>query len=468
MDNPSLKRGEGSGLSPLLGDNLFQYTEITPDFKISELCYITYPCQHNIIINGEQKRWGGVKIYDYLRDNNLFSQLEWLEKHFGYCAHESERAKMWKAIQDNKIEYVKNSYLLSDTIYKKYYNRGFHGGVLGEACKYNRVDLVKWLIEEKNFTVGQTILVNCCDNPDKLKLFKYLHSASNIDLKENFKMTFVGHGGNHVLSHASFHGNLPLLKYLMEELEIPLTNSRPLMEALGREEKDITDTIQYLTNKTLECNIKIEGRNVLYLKKKGLYEKFLDSNLICNPGAKVNMIVDIDTDDKAALIIKNDFKRHREECFYSICYKSLSKSNSIHFGSWMWGDIYSICIRIKTTIPSSIEDISISFNGQEISFSKCGVEDDFQVFKFEPIDPLHTGCLIFTDISLLLICKDSIIENPTIYINELTVECSLHWNSSSCHNHGRLQRRIKDDLVMIIGNGMVSLESQAKIDESAS
>ncbi len=52
-------------------DLLDNYSSLSKNFSYSNCCMETFPCQHNVKVNGQTKCWNIVTIYKYLKKHNL-------------------------------------------------------------------------------------------------------------------------------------------------------------------------------------------------------------------------------------------------------------------------------------------------------------------------------------------------------------------------------------------------------------
>lgn len=54
-----------------MDQSFWNATILSPEFKIKNMCYETYPCQHEVYINGTWKLEGGKNIKKLLEERNL-------------------------------------------------------------------------------------------------------------------------------------------------------------------------------------------------------------------------------------------------------------------------------------------------------------------------------------------------------------------------------------------------------------
>ena len=102
------------------------------------------------------------------------------------------------------------------------YKSQFGRTPLHMACEKGHLDLVKYLVEQKNANIS------ALDNND-----------------------------NTILHLACFHDNMPVIKFIVEELKFPINIQNkngwtPLKYASG---KDLSNVVKYLLSKGADCNI---------------------------------------------------------------------------------------------------------------------------------------------------------------------------------------------------------------------
>ncbi len=158
------------------------------------------------------------------------------------------------------------------------------------ACEYNKLKFIKYLINDienttlfdKIFSSNQQKIGNKLITYDLLALatqnrniemFKYL--IDNTDFNANHIGINNSHPikGNNLLSCASYHKNINLVRYMVETLKLSLNAStnhtKPLVVACSMPNNEIV--VKYLINKSIEQKIKYDYCDDKILKGNSLY-----------------------------------------------------------------------------------------------------------------------------------------------------------------------------------------------------
>lgn len=210
-------------------DNWSTYGEI----QICDTCYSTDPCQHYVKINeNNQTLLTGDNIYKLFINQNLQPP-----DHFKYYKYKVDIDYFSQKIINNEFDEFKNNYFFTHNTYSEKAKDCF----LRIACNQNNMKFIKYLVEDKKTPVSCEILKNCAKNIDQLELTKYF-------LSKDFHLQNIN-----LLNVAAYHQNFLLVKYLIEELKVPLDRSTLIMSLTNN--KPDNAIVTYLLGKSIEENI---------------------------------------------------------------------------------------------------------------------------------------------------------------------------------------------------------------------
>jgi hypothetical protein len=174
---------------------------------ISSICYQSYPCMHYCVYNGENKPI-------YAEDIVLLIKKEGgiVPKHFKYAEELIEKKEWLVTTEELDVET-----LISHRLYSK--DNKYKSELLTASIVNNRLDVVVRVLDDIDPTYEDLITASK-DSFKNLDMFKLLTSKlKDPSIINKTGMEYIGHGGKTILSMAAYHGNLELVKYLIEEKE---------------------------------------------------------------------------------------------------------------------------------------------------------------------------------------------------------------------------------------------------------
>jgi len=358
-------------------------------FTVGSMCWGTLPCFHNVTFNnGEVRHMRGDNIYKLYIDNNN-------EVHTHFKDYESHYKRNLNAdlIKGGDLELIKKQYISGD------YNS------VDLAVVNDRLDIVKYLVEELNQDVYHKSLVAACKIGD-LSMFKYLES-------KNVKRGTVYVDAKTILEESINAKNLELVKYLTEKKEESLT-SRALLMILPDDTKETIRLREYVIDKCIEQKLKIEGDASIYLASyPEVFDLFLKENLVSR--VKTQVVVNIDNEDVLENIthetyVFRDLTDETDDMKFVISelHKRASKNISTELHK------FSVNKQPYIELPRfyyDINSLSISFTGAE-DVKKVFLDVDGTVllfnlvskntFKLDISNVFHTYCLVYSCILLII------------------------------------------------------------------
>jgi hypothetical protein len=230
--------------------------------KIGDMCYCTLPCKHHVIYNGKKSFMNARMIYKLFLKHPEVKTPD----HFMYIKDILERESI---LQETNLEVLKNSSVFFSDI----------DNILNSALINNRVTICKYILNETKFKLNHNNFINCND----LTMFKYLVSRlnGNISILSETGTNHIGAGGNTICSHAAYSQYLDIIKYLLEDLNVPYPKSNPLMNLKNIRKE--TETRTYLIQYCVKNNIFItDGLDIGILKDAGMYDIFKNLGLVSN------------------------------------------------------------------------------------------------------------------------------------------------------------------------------------------
>jgi hypothetical protein len=220
--------------------------------KINEMCYCTFPCMHDVEYRGIKKCMRAAEIYKILFSNN-----EEIPEHFKYV----------KEIVD--LEYLKEE-LRSGKLFQKivdnYLFKTHKNKIFNMAIQFNRRDIIDYIFNS-GFTLTNEHFILCAKIEDiNFSLFKFFVSK--------LKTTTIL---SSVIPHAVYHNKFKLIKYMLDDIHVPYTNS---FFNLKNIEND-TPLREYLIEKSVSHNVRIVvPYKIGLLKKTKLYDRFVILGLV--------------------------------------------------------------------------------------------------------------------------------------------------------------------------------------------
>ena len=286
----------------------------TGNIIISDFCLSSYPCQHHVSIKiddkTEDKRMDGISIYKYCIENNYA-----VPEHFQGYKKDVDKGLCIELINNHDLHTFKNNKLVIELL-PNMYNRQ---QLIEIATRFNKLDFVKYMIDKLNTEVvfdhktyrnrePDPRWNHECDPNEKftmpvnlsqcikysthyfdLEMFKYFLDKTG-DIKELEKCC-DNKNKETILQWAAQSKNLPLIKYLVETLNVQITNVNdmwkdPLMQTLQAKRNierqteldktymnhvakqvnldiDINECIRYLADLTIQ-NKQIRQKDLMY------------------------------------------------------------------------------------------------------------------------------------------------------------------------------------------------------------
>ena len=267
------------------------YTKLG-DISYGDLCYLTLPCQHNVILHSDidpsstKPIWSGVKIYGYCIDNNIK-----VPEHFAYCKKYYDQN-----INNNSSSYNDSALDCDDEIDE--IDEIEKNNVAGQDSILNHPDLIDEnsimieklsnLIKEKNLTIDKSYIIDLkkeYDLADKKKIRPDIGNAY-------CTKTLCSDGGS-----ITKYGRVDLTKYEQIEYKIGLnigsdhdSYHKKLLELLN------FSVDKLVSNRLSGDNIYDKSDAALFYSTK-LFDILNNRGLILNGSAVVETNVQIISND---------------------------------------------------------------------------------------------------------------------------------------------------------------------------
>jgi len=443
-------------------------------FELGDMCYLTYPCQHNVIFNDENiknKRMTGPQIYNLYKKEDLD-----IPEHFMIYKDLAKVLDNVNSIKNKNANYAK----LDDANLGKY---------LLEACQNNNMNLARYLVEIRNTPITLKVIKKCCDNLEMLRWVMEKKGDLNItDINLGFfvgymtgdvKMDYYNHKGN-ILSYVTLNNNDKALKYLIEEVGISLDlgpdYSKPLIVALMNDNKELSD---YLTQVCIGQKAMFYGADIDHLKKFELYDKFSQAGLIFNENTKYKCEiiirdriteVDLDIHKIGPELMKqlsnnqiNYLKKQINKDLNEICNKPLPKSGQVRLKlNHHEFEYLDIIITIK---PGVVSSINFNCGGHLFPFEKVS-DNEYRLPKLT--HPIHVHCLMWNTPQYIDINFDKPSESTTGSLNELNVKIILlrpKYERRECLQHS-LVYKLTDEYVMFCCAGVGQIQKISEVSDN--
>lgn len=375
------------------------YIRLTDNFEYSELCYCSYPCQHNVIIDNQYNKLNGIDIYQYCVENNIDIPEHFEDYKEGFLY------KFYSKIIEhgNLDEFIKNNELLNN---KKYFSR-----FLCTACMYNKIDIVNHLLS-LGATITNEVLENCIKS-NNIKLFKQLYSEQTKSY-------------DNILNIAAKYDNMIIIKYLIEDCGFKLTNNCGFAIAYALENKNI-ELSKYLEQLSIEQRIIFTGTIAEKLDGK-INDKLIHKNSGITFSASLNNKLIQDDDDILNRIQNNVIRTSLNGLIYNKYISGLDKL-WINLPGTASDTYYLKEIEIKINCNNNITKISLNFNGSTLDFNKI----DNNTYKVVFDNPINYYYDCFTD-------KHIIFLGNKLNINEM--HFSFHFLTGPKINY-KMQYKVK-------------------------
>jgi len=365
---------------------------ITPGFKIHNICMITSPCQHHVIINDKKSLMGAIDICQYFIDNNLP-----INKHFEQYQKVIEqrkiRAKLNHLIKNNILDEFKKSINIDSDVQIKQ-------NALSNAWFNKNFEIIKYLVEELDTPIYEYLMVHAHDfqyKTNDVDIFRYLLLKCDISITR-------------ILSEVSHYGRYEYVKLIVDEFSDKLTEKDykdVLFRAgnfscsLDKETQQIADLI---TKISIEKKIIYSGEEIRKIRRG--YKVLKDNNLIYNGNCKYDVkfnYIDTKPEYKEPEICEYT-KACREDSYahelIGLCHGNLNTFTKykVHIDNTKWYAFTKIYFKIKINNNNYdiFNSVTLSFNlgnGGCVEFTKT-INNDYIEFTLCPLEPfnfIHTG-----------------------------------------------------------------------------
>jgi len=347
------------------------------NFKIYNLCYQSYPCKHYVQIDEKNpKMMGGVAIYEYCLLNNIP-----IPPHFSHYKYNYDERLYGNMIINNDFDNFIGNYLIEKS-----------NKFLIIACSQNNDKFITYLLNDCKVPVTNNVLMSCIHNT---ALFKMMHDKCREILTFEF------------LTAAVECKNLDVLKFLIEDKNLEITDARPLIYAINNGLNTIKN---YLTEKS---NIIYKGHDAIFLKKH------VDNNLLfCGPTVTTNSIFDVENETSIY------YKELSDNYYEYLKYTDLKNVSELKIPLNI-KDFFIKSIIIKTD-SKNIDKVQISCNDSYYNF----ICDDNE-YKFICKEPINFKYLVYSDNHIKIISKT----NTTLNINNLNIQFFFMNNKEYTHEY---------------------------------
>jgi ankyrin repeat protein len=214
---------------------------------ISDMCLNMCPCKHSTRINGETIGiLDSIEIYKLLKSYNMD-----IPKHFNYCEKILCNRELNEIISRGEIEILRGKRLNSSKF-------------LETACRFNRYEIVKYMVNECNLDISITSVMESCKHNDIiiLKFFK----NRGIDLNTFELYNENNQNGYNAITVAAYNNNLNAVRFLLDDCGIKLYTNKisPLYYAINNK---CYDVINYLLQVSKDKQIKYTNNEILCATK---------------------------------------------------------------------------------------------------------------------------------------------------------------------------------------------------------
>lgn len=362
--------------------NYSKWNIITPNFKIHNTCFETYPCKHAVSINNTESLMSAVNIYKFFVVNNLT-----VDKHFEYCKKivESEEVNniLDEFIKTTSMDEIKEKINFNTSPYIK-------NKALFIAIRLNNFKVVKYLVDDLNTTIPKDIVIDFHTKNEEYstEIFRYLLQKSNCNI-------------DYILHNVSQYAKFEYLKCIIEEFGDKISGDKVYKDALasvGCFSSDFPDTqkiVEYLVKLSNKKNIIYSGEEVRKCASRAYLLR--ECNLLYNNNFKPSIHLNynkikLDKDPKFDKIFKSN-KTEKYMCeLLGLSHGNLANMSqyTIYFDEYI--PLRKISFKIKTNDNSIFDKVSFAFNEYQVKFKKT-LQNDYIVFTFNPIESpnlIHT------------------------------------------------------------------------------
>lgn len=216
------------------------------DIKISDMCYLTFPCKHHVTIDNKTALLSGTYIYEIYTNANLV-----VPEHFKLYGDHLKKIKETKefnemvdiCINTNNIELlngIDSSKLTINMLYK--------------SCEFSNLDFIIYFMNLRDIFKPINILNNC---------IKYIMKRTD----------------NNVLT---------ILIYFIDNLNCDLVNSKALDNAIIAKNSII---INYIIGISIRDKIKYNGYELsscISTQQYNIAKELIEKKLLLNPRQQIN------------------------------------------------------------------------------------------------------------------------------------------------------------------------------------
>jgi hypothetical protein len=343
-------------------------------FKVHDRCYTTRICKHQVTLaDGKSERLDGITIYKLYLDHGLEPP-----EHFARYENNYKHEILRCFICDGDFESLKTSYT----------STGF--SLIGSAVVNNNLDIVKYLVEEKDEKVNYEDLKHACAKTD-IVMFDYLESR---------QVPRGKHSYGTLIEYYTQRSHLEMLRHLIEKKEHKIESSKSLMLALEKNDDENTEEIvKYLLEKTIEQKVRIDpGSDVITLFRVYplIFAELLEHGLVDEFTVAVDVSGDYtDVTNRTEIPYLDNLNENLKRDVEAYC---LNNKNKIRLPNFRC-DIASLSVEFEYTDSTVCDDLTLSFNSNKAIYVPCTKPN---LFETNFVSSLHVACILYTEIAILV------------------------------------------------------------------
>lgn len=232
--------------------------------RVAKGCYLSRPCCHYVEHNGKRGKMCAREIVQIIQDEGRD-----VPKHFDYLLLMIREDKWLDTVATASVDE-----LVLDELYENNKLR-----LKTAAISVGRLDVVHRVLDDLPLTQADFVCAAqyCKDLNDFKSLVKKL--GSDLSALSATGCNYVAHGGNTVLSMATYHGKLELMEYLVDELDVLVTGQEIF------ELPKLSDALvgEFLMERMIERGIKVtDSHHRQTVIRSGLAEDGLMDEILYN------------------------------------------------------------------------------------------------------------------------------------------------------------------------------------------
>ncbi len=182
------------------------------------ICLTSNSCQHYVEYDNKHFLMRGDQIY------GLFMYLKMpVQSHFQYCKDFYGKNKMLEIIEsEGGIEENDEKELFEMT------NVNIKYLILKKAVRKCRYVMIDFLVKKCQLEINYECFLSCLEIEDEieaLNMFSYLFNKSNFNVQKQSKTVYLGKGGNNLLASAVYYRQIPIIKFMFDNLNFKLNCS---------------------------------------------------------------------------------------------------------------------------------------------------------------------------------------------------------------------------------------------------